>query len=112
MKDLIICFILFIMVYLFYRIFVYRRKNVFKKFPDGKEMKYLKYKYNVKVNDSNVKKIANSIFLTNSFILSATVYVVSLFNNMYLEILFGFITLISLILIMYYILGKIYGKER
>ena len=46
MKELILYFITFVLIYLFYVIFVLNRKNVLKKFPDGKEMTYLKYKYN------------------------------------------------------------------
>ena len=111
MKEIFLYLFIFVFVYLFYVIFVYRRKNVFKKFPEGKEMGYLKYKYNVKVNDSNIKKISQSVFIANSFILSTTVTVVSLFDNLVLEIFIGAATLLILILISYHILGKIYGRR-
>ena len=112
MKELIIYLITFIFVYLFYIIFVYRNKTVFKKFPEGKEMKYLKYKYNIKVNDKNINKIAKSVFLANSFILSTTVYVMCFFDNIFIEIIVGLATLTLLILVMYYILGMCYKKEK
>jgi len=112
MKELIFYLIIFILVYLFYVIFVLCRKNVLKKFPEGKELRYLKYKYGIKVNDKNLKKIANTIFLANSFILSTTVYIVSLFDNLFLEIVVGIITLIILILGIYHIIGVCYKKKQ
>ena len=112
MKELIFYLVLFVFIYLFYIIFVYKRKNVFKKFESGKEISYLKHRYSVKVNDLNIKKIAKSIFLANSFILSTTVYVISFFDKFILQAFFGIISLVVLILILYHILGKIYGKER
>lgn len=112
MKELILYFITFVLIYLFYVIFVLNRKNVLKKFPDGKEMTYLKYKYNVKINENNIKKIANSVFLANAFILSTTVYIVSLFDSFVLRILVGFITLVMLILVLYHFIGIHYKNRR
>ncbi len=112
MKELILYFITFVLIYLFYVIFVLNRKNVLKKFPDGKEMTYLKYKYNVKVNENNIKRIANSVFLANAFILSTTVYIVSLFDRFVLRILVGFITLVMLILVLYHFIGIHYKNRR
>ena len=112
MKELILYLVVFIITYLFYVIFVLCRKNVLKKFPEGKEIKYLKYRYKIKVNEKNLKKIANIIFLANSFILSTTVYVVCLFDNLFIEIIVGVITLIILILSVYHLIGTYYKKKQ
>ena len=112
MKELIFYLIVFVFVYLFYLIFVLNRKNVLKKFPNGKEMRYLKYKYGIKVNEKNIKKLANTVFLGNSFILATTVFVVCLFNNLILEIIVGLITLIILILGVYHLIGIHYKKKQ
>ena len=112
MRELILYLVIFLIAYLFYIIFVLCRKSVLKKFPEGKEMKYLKYKYDIKVNDKNLKKVANLIFLTNSFILATTVYVVCLFDNFFLEIIVGVITLIILILVLYHIIGTYLKKKQ
>ena len=112
MRELILYLITFILAYLFYVIFVLCRKNVLKKFPNGKEITYLKYRYDIKVNDKNLKKIANVIFLTNSFILSTTVYVVCLFDNFFIELIVGVITLIILILSLYHLIGTYYKKKQ
>ena len=99
MRELILYLLTFVLVYLLCR------KNVLKKFPNGKEIAYLKLKYGIKVNDSNLKKIANLIFLVNSFILATTVYVVCLFDSLFIEIIVGVVTLILLILVFYHLLN-------
>lgn len=112
MKELIFYLVVFILVYLFYVIFVLNRKNVLKKFPEGKEIRYLKFKYGIRINDKNIKKIANTVFLGNSFILSTTVSMVCLFNNLLVEIVVGFITLIGLMLGVYHLIGIYYRKKQ
>ena len=112
MKELIFYVIIFIFVYLFYLIFVLNRKNVLNKFPNGKEMSYLKFKYGIKVNDNNLKKIANTIFLGNAFILSTTVYVVSMFDNLFIEIIAGLVVLILLMLSIYHLIGSYYKNKQ
>ncbi len=110
MKDLMMYLFIFVIAYLFYLVFVISRKSVLKKFPEGKEMKYLRYKYKIKITDKNLKSIANVVCLTNSFILSTTVYVVSLFDSLILEILIGGLTLVVLILLLYHLIGIHYRK--
>lgn len=112
MRELILYLIIFIIAYLFYVIFVLCRKNVLKKFPEGKEMTYLKYKYGVKVNEKNLKKMANIICLANSFILATTVYIVCLFDNLFIEIIVGIITLLVLILGIYHLIGTYFKNKQ
>jgi len=112
MRNFIFYIIIFIFVYLFYLIFVLARKNVLKNFPNGKEMRYLKFKYGVKVNDKNLKSIANVVFLGNAFILSTTVFVVCLLDSLLLEIIIGLITLIVLMLGIYHLIGSYYKKKQ
>ena len=112
MRELILYLGTFIITYLFYLIFVLGRKNVLKKFPEGKEMSYLRIKYGVKINDNNVKKIANKVCLANSFILATTVYVVCLFDNIFIEILSGIATLVILIFTLYHLIGTYYKKKQ
>jgi hypothetical protein len=88
------------------------RKNVLNKFPKGKEMRYLKFKYGVKVNDKNLKSVAHTIFLTNSFIISTTVYVMCLFDNFFVELLVGIITVLVLLIVLYHLIGTYYKKKQ
>ncbi len=112
MKELLLYLFTFIITYLFYVIFVGNRKSVLKKFPNGKEMSYLKYRYGIKINDKNLKAISNKIFLANSFILSTTVYIVCLFDNLLLEIIIGVITLTIFILVLYHLIGIYYKNKQ
>ena len=112
MRELILYLGIFIITYLFYFIFVLCRNNVLKKFPEGKEMSYLKIKYEIKINDKNLKSIANKVCLANSFILATTVYVVCLFDNLILEIIVGIFTLVILILFLYHLIGIYYKKKQ
>ena len=114
MKSLLLFLIIFLICYLFYIVFVLCRKNVLKKFINSKEIVYLKYKYDIKVNDKNIKKIANAIFIGNSFILSLTVSIISLFDNFIVEILIGFVLVFVLIFLVYYIIGNLFkgGKKN
>jgi hypothetical protein len=110
--ELILYLGTFILAYLFYFVFVLSRNSVLKKFPDGKEMSYLKYKYGIKINDKNLKKVAHTVCLANSFILATTVYVVCLFDSLVLEVLIGIVTLIILILVIYHLIGTYYKKKQ
>ncbi len=111
MRELIIYLVTFLIAYLFYFVFVLCRSSVLKKFPEGKEMRYLKIKYGVSVNEKNLKKIANKICLINSFILATTVCIVCLFDNFILGLVVSIIPLILLILSCYHLLGIHYGKR-
>jgi len=111
MNEILLYIFIFLLVYLFYVVFVLKRENVFKKFKNGKEISYLKYKYNIKINKENEKKISKSIFLANSFILSTTVSIVFMLENIFLQILVGIFCLIVLILVSYHALGKIYRRR-
>ena len=112
MKELLLYFIMFVLIYLFYVIFVLSRKNVLKKFSEGKEAKYLKYRYGIKISDKNIKEIANIIFLSNSFILTITVYIIGLFDSMILQLLIGIVVLLVLILLIYHFIGIYYKSKQ
>ena len=111
-KEIILYLGTFGLVYLFYVVFVLSRKNVLKKFPDSKNMMYLKIKYGIKINDKNIKGIANSVFLANAFIMATTVYVACLFKSFILGIAAAIVPLILLILVMYHIIGTHYKKKQ
>ncbi len=112
MKDLMWCIGGFILIYLFYLVFVMARKKMLLKMIDGKEMKYLKYRYKIKIDEKNIKGIANSVFLANSFILATTAYVVMIMKSFWLELLLGTVTITALIFICYSIIGRYYSNKQ
>lgn len=111
-KELELFIFTFVLVYLFYVIFVLCRKNVLNKFPNGANFLYLKKKYNIKINDNNIKKIANSIFLANSFILALAVSIVCYFDSFIVGILVCIIPIILMILVLYHLIGTYYSKKQ
>ena len=71
----------------------------------------LKKVYKIKIKESDYRGISLLVAFTNSFIIATSVVLVSLFKNIFLEIIVGFITVMALILICYHIIGTIYKKE-
>ena len=112
LKEILLFIVTFIIVYLFYFVFVLSRKSVLEKVPDSKNMLYLKYKYGIKFNKNNTKKIANTVFLANSLILSVTVTVVSMFKSFIIGLLVGIIPLILLIFGLYHLIGTYYKNKQ
>lgn len=111
MNKIILFLIAFIIIYLIYFIFVINRKKMLQKWVNGKEITYLKKVYKIKVKDINIKSLATTIALSNSFIVALTVTIVSFIKNFVLEMVIGFIVLCLLILVVYHILGKLYQKK-
>ena len=110
MKQILIFLILFLIIYLFYLIFVINRKKSLNKWKNGRELTFLKYRYKLDYNKINLKSLGNVIGLSNAFIIATTVTLISIFNNFFIQMLVGFITLIPLILIFYHLIGTHYSK--
>ena len=111
MFSLILFLVTFVVVFLIYLLFVIRRGKYLDKFIKGKEISYLEKVYKIKIKESDYRGISLLVAFTNSFIIATSVVLVSLFKNIFLEIIVGFITVMALILICYHIIGTIYKKE-
>ena len=83
-----------------------------KKFPDGKELSYLKLKYKIKITDKNLKSIAHTVCLANSFILATVVYIVCTFKGFIVQILISIPLTIVLILAIYHLIGSHYKRKQ
>ncbi len=111
MKQIIIFVTIFIVVYLFYLIFVISRKKSLNKWKNGRELTLLKYRYKLNYDKINLKSLGQVISLSNAFIMASVVTLISIFNNFFIQMLVGFITLIPLILIFYHLIGTHYSKK-
>lgn len=100
----------FLTVFLIYYLFVIRRKKYLDKFIKGKEVLYLKKVYKLKIKEDDYKKIAYIIALTNSFIISITIFIVSFFKYFFVQLLIGFVIVMVLIVVSYHIIGKTLKK--
>lgn len=112
MEFLLVFVFCFVVVYLvYYSVIVFRKKGL-EAFKKGKQVLFFKNAYHLDLNKLNYKKFANSLSLVNAFIIALTVTVVELFDALIWKLLLGFLVLIPLILICYYVLGKIYKKKE
>ena len=76
MKDILFSLIIFVIIYLIYFISVITKKSKLDKLMDGMEVTYLKKIYKLSLKKTNKKLIGNLIALTNSFIVSITIFFV------------------------------------
>jgi hypothetical protein len=102
--------VLFLLIYLIYIIFVISRKKALEKFKTSTYVMYLVNVYKIDVDKINIKFLANSICLVNSFILATSVFIVSNFKGV-LKIILGFLSIMILLFTMYHILGIILKKK-
>lgn len=126
-QKLILFLIVFTIIYLGYYIFVIRKYNKSQKtdikpkkkkksesydIKERVEILFLTRKYNINVNKLDINQLLWDIAFVNSFIMSITVVVIGLdFIKGYIwKLLLGFVILIPLILLGYYILGKKYKR--
>ena len=112
MTYLITFLFCFIIIYLCYSIAVIYRKKGFEKFKTSKQLTYFEKAYNIDKNKINLKAFAQSLALTNAFIIAITCTIIEIFDNLILKLMVGFILLVPLMLIMYKILGTIYKKKE
>ena len=112
MEFLLVFVFCFVVVYLvYYSVIVFRKKGL-EAFKKGKQVLFFKNAYHLDLNKLNYKKFANSLSLVNAFIIALTVTVVELFDALIWKLLVRYLDMIPLILICYYVLGKIYKKKE
>ncbi len=105
----IICFVI---IYIVYFLIVVNRKKGLQKFKEGTQAEFFKKVYKLDFRKTDTKKFASSLALTNAFIMSATITIIELFDNIILKLIIGFIIIIPLMLICYKILGESYKKKE
>lgn len=116
MKQVILFLMTFAAIYLFYLFFAVRKvgkknkKGIVKKIPV--ETQYIIYKYKLKVESLNLKKLVNIVCLATSFSMSVAISFISLIENIYLQLLVGLLIVVPLTVIFYDIIGKHYQKEK
>ena len=110
MEKLILFVIVFVILYLFYLLFVILRTNKLEKFLTSNYVKIITIKYKVNLNKINKKKFANTIVLTNSFIIALTLTITEFVQDFILKLLLALAVMILLIIIIYPIIGKHYRK--
>ena len=112
MEFIIIFVVSFLVVYLLYVLTVITNKKNLEKFKTSNQVLLLVKKYNLKINDSNVKLVAHLIALANAFIIAFAITIVEFVSNFILKILVAFLVIVPLILILYNLIGKYMLKKE
>ncbi len=111
--ELVYLFLIcFVIVYLVYYLVIVSRKKGLEAFKTGKQLLFFKNAYKLDIENLNHKKFANSLSLVNAFIIAITVTLLEFFDSLIIKLVVGFVILIPLILICYYILGRVYKKKE
>ncbi len=108
MKEILFYGIVFIILYLSYVLFVIIRKKKLGKFRNNTYVKYLENVYHLDMNTISIKSLAHVIALANAVIITVTLYVIGITNNLLLKMLLAFAILIPFQLLVYHIIGKSY----
>lgn len=111
MQNFVLSMFAFIIIYLLYLTTVILRKKKLEKFKNNTYVKYLEMVYHLDIRKVNIKKLANTIALTNAFIIALTLYLVSITESIFLKLLLAFAIFIPLQLLFYHIIGKKYQKK-
>ena len=103
----ILTFILIYLIYFFYYILFCRREG---KCPA--EATYIIKLYKLDINKFSYRKFIRIISLVTSFDIAFAVTVVSYFDKIIWQILFGLIVIIPVIIISFMLVGKYYAKKQ
>lgn len=111
--NYILLFILsFLLIYFVYFIVIISRKKGLESFKKGKQLEFFIKTYKLDKKKLNIKKFANSLALTNSFIMALTITIIEFMDNLIIKLLLCVIILTALMLLMYNYLGKTYKKKE
>ncbi len=111
MKSIIYYLLAFVAVYLSYFCLVYLRKKQMRKYRSGTEVKLLEGLTNVNISKIKSKVLVQIMALTNAFIITLTLWIVSPIKSMILKLLAGFVVVILLIIVGYKIVGYFLKKK-
>lgn len=112
MEHVITFIVSFLIIYLVYYIIVVKREKGLEKFKEGKQLDYFKQVFKLDISKLDIKKFANSLALSNAFIMSLTITIIEFLHNLILKMVVGFAIIIPLMLITYKILGESYKKKE
>ncbi len=101
----------FLIVYLGYYFFIYKRAKKFdrKKMPTN--IKYLVFRYNINVVKIGYKRVLKTLMICDSFIVALLFSVTRFVDNIYIRLLIAFILIFPLFAGIYHLVAMHYKKE-
>lgn len=112
MEEAILFLLCFIFVFIMYQLFLIRpSKKKKRKDKELLEIKYLVAKYNIDLDKIKYNQLLQICAITSSFDISVCVSLIFLFNNLLMELIFGFISIGILIFISYHLVYLFYKRK-
>ena len=121
MEELILFFLTFLLLFMIYQIFLIgplKEENIDKTRSKKKksdkellEIKYLKSKYDLDFNKIKRNQLLQICAITSSLDMAIAVTVVAFIKSFLWEIVVGFVVVVSLIYISYYLIYLFYKKK-
>ena len=120
MDELILFFLTYLLLFMIYQIFLIgplkeenleKRKNKKKSDKELLEIKYLKSKYDLDFNKIKRNQLLQLCAITSSLDMAIAVTVVAFIKSFLWEIVVGFVVVVSLIYISYYLIYLFYKKK-
>ncbi len=101
--------IAFILVYLYYRIFVLRKKNKFTKVP--MELQLFVNLNNLDIKKLNKRKVMQRLSLLDAFLVAVILLCTEITDLFLLKLLLAFVLIFVLMIAAYKILGSYYQRK-
>lgn len=112
MNYLLTFIVSFLTIYILYYIVVINRKKGLESFKKGKQLDFFIKTYKLDKKKLNIKSFANTLSLSNSFIIALTLTIIELIDNLILKLIATILLLVPQMIIIYSIIGKSYKKKE
>lgn len=115
MEELLLLFMSFVLIFIFYQIFIIvpakRRVNNKNNKKELLEVKYLENVHKVDVGKVKYEQLIQICAIVSSLDISLAVTFVCMVDGLLLELLVGFLSIIILIVVSYYLVYLFYKKK-
>jgi len=106
MENLKFSIVMVFVVYLLYVFIVIMNKKRLEKYKKSTEVQYLTFRFKIKIEDYDIKKIAHLLCFSNACILSTIFFMSTFVENIMLKFLVIFALVFALIIIVYGVIGN------
>ena len=110
-KTLLELIVIFIIVYLGYYLFSYKKTDRYNRKKAPVNIKYLVLRYNLDVVRLGYKRIVKTLMFCDSFIIAILFTATKFIDNMYIRLLVAALLIIPLFAGVYHVVAMYYKKE-
>lgn len=103
--------VIFLIVYLGYYLFSYRKLKKYDRKKSPVNIKYLVLRYNLDIVRLGYKRVFKTLMLSDSFIVAFMFTITRVIDNVYVRLLVSFILIFPLFAGVYHLVAMYYKKE-